>query len=103
MTALRSEKYLNPILDELTFIREMSKAKINKLQIKQSGTIENKHSPQIDSLKNYVNTPINNNNFDINSKKSYVVIDNSSIISTNYHKQNGFSNKEWENIYFKMY
>lgn len=101
MTALRNDVYLNPILEELIFIREMSKdKKISSSPLKHYATNEIKHSLNLESLKNYGTNPNNNNNYDTSSKKSYVVVDNASILSTPTRKVN--NNKEWENIYNKM-
>ena len=79
MTPLRNDSFINPILVELTNIRDSSKVK--KPVVKSFGTVffENQGISVLN--KNYDN--------------------NSSVISTPIHKAN-ISNKEWENIYFKM-
>jgi hypothetical protein len=88
MTAVRNEAKLNHIIDELVFIREMSKNKNGKLTARFSATSESQKS-------------LNNNNFDTSSKKSYVVIDNASSVLSTPTKGN-FVNKDWENVYIKM-
>ena len=88
MTAVRNEAKLNHIIDELVFIREMSKNKNGKMPARFSATSESQKS-------------LNNNNFDTGSKKSYVVIDNASSVLSTPTKGN-FVNKDWENIYIKM-
>jgi hypothetical protein len=104
MTGIRNEAKLSLILDELTFIRETSKSKgLSKFasvrfsatsESQKSSNTNNQSQPQINN---------NNNNIETGSKKSYVVIDNSSSVkSTPTHKVIPFQNKDWEYIYFKM-
>ena len=99
LTAVRNDSRLNHILDELTFIREMSITKSNKITLKHYGTYnEAKFSSLLELQKNYSSNPINN---EFLSKNGNLVNDHVSLSSSPINKINS-SSKDWENIYNKM-